>query len=182
MWPWAHVAAGYLLLSGALWLRSRRRPSGVEALAAGAGAVLPDLIDKPLAWRFEVLPYGRTLAHSLLVAGAALLLVGVIARRYDHWTVYAAFAVGYLAHLAGDAYQPVLLGNWEEMFFLAWPLAAAPESSDTASVLAYLQDIEPTPFFLLGLGVTLFGVAVWWRQGRPGVSTALGWLARPVSR
>ena len=180
MWPWAHVAAAYLLLSGVLWLRSRRQPTGVEALAVGFGALLPDLIDKPLAWRLDVLPYGRTLAHSLLLAGAALVVVGLVARRYGHLTAYSAFAIGYLAHLAGDGYQPFLLGEWGDLFFLAWPLAAVPETNEVTSVLAQLQRLEPEPFFLFGVAVTVAGMALWWSHGRPGISTVRAWLGNPT--
>lgn len=182
MWPWAHVAAAYLLLSGLIWVRSRRHPTGAAAIAVGLGALLPDLIDKPLAWRLAVLPYGRTLAHSLLIAGAALVVAWVVARRYDRRRVYAAFALGYLVHLAGDGYQAVLNGNWADLFFLVWPLAAAPESGEIVGVVPQLLAIEPTPFFLIEVAITTGGVVLWWYQGRPGVSTMRRWVARTVRR
>lgn len=169
MWPWAHAAVAYLVLAGVRRYRERGPPTPIGAIAVGLGALVPDLIDKPLAWRLDVLPYGRTLAHSLLLAGAALFVVGLLARRYGHWTAFAPFALGYLVHLATDAYQPVLVGDWESLFFLAWPLSAPPETTETTSVIAHLVQLEPTPFFLFEVLITVLAIALWWSHDRPGL-------------
>lgn len=181
MWPWAHVAFAYLLLAGVCRFRWNHRPASTEALAVGFGAMIPDLIDKPLAWRLDVLPYGRTLAHSLLIGGGTLVVVGIVARRYGHERGFDAFAIGFLSHLVGDAYQPALVGNWSDLFFLTWPLTAAPDSGETVGIVAQFQQLEFTPLFLLGVAITAGGIAVWSAQGRPGVDTVKGWLQAPVS-
>lgn len=146
------------------------------------GALLPDLIDKPLAWRFTVLPHGRTFAHSLVIGGVVLVVVGYVARRYGQQGAFRAFAIGYLAHLAGDAYQPFLAGNLADLFFLAWPLMAAPTTGETVGVVAQLRQVEPTPFFLFGVAVTLLGGVAWWFHGRPGIGTVRGVLPSPRHR
>lgn len=169
MWPWAHAATAYLVLSTVRRYRDQGPPTSVGAIAVGLGALAPDLIDKPLAWRLDVLPYGRTLAHSLLLAGVALLVVGVLARQCGHWTAFVPFAMGYLVHLGTDALHPVLVGDWEYLFFLAWPLTTAPETAETKSVIAHLLQLEPTPFFLFETLLTVVAVGLWWSHGRPGL-------------
>ena len=70
MWPWEHLAFGYLLWS--LWLRARGRslPGDWEALVLVFATQLPDLVDKPLAWQLGVLPGGRSLgSRGATIAG-----------------------------------------------------------------------------------------------------------------
>ena len=72
MWPWGHVALGYLFYSLYVHWRHDRPPSAPAAIAVGVGTLLPDVIDKPLAWWAAVLPNGRSLAHSAVVMGLVL--------------------------------------------------------------------------------------------------------------
>ena len=65
MWPWGHLAVGYLVYSGLSRWRFGRLPGSVATLAVALGTQLPDLVDKPLAWTVNVLASGRSLAHSL---------------------------------------------------------------------------------------------------------------------
>jgi hypothetical protein len=80
MWPWAHAALGYLAYT--LYLRGRfnARPVGLPVVALGFGTQAPDLIDKTLAWYVGVLPYGRSLAHSLLAGSPIMLAVVAVFR------------------------------------------------------------------------------------------------------
>jgi len=121
MWPWGHLAVGYVLYSLGVRARTGEAPDGWNVVALAVGTQFPDLIDKPLAWWLGVLPGGRTLAHSLLVAVPLVLVLGVLARRYDAGPRATAFAVGYLSHLAGDALVPALVGSPRELAFLLWP-------------------------------------------------------------
>ncbi len=80
------------------------------------GALLPDIIDKPLAMLFG-LP-GRGLAHSLVImAPLSLLLIRLFSsKRKIMMTVFA----GALLHIAEDFASPVfifwpLLGSWPEV-------------------------------------------------------------------
>jgi hypothetical protein len=59
------MVLGYLLWTGWAHLREGRSPTGTEFRLVVFAAVLPDLIDKPLAWTFGVLPSRRSFAHSL---------------------------------------------------------------------------------------------------------------------
>jgi membrane-bound metal-dependent hydrolase YbcI (DUF457 family) len=121
MWPWGHLAVGYVLYSLGVRARTGEAPDGWNVVALALGTQFPDLVDKPLAWWLGVLPGGRTLAHSLLVAVPLVLLVGLLARRYDAGPRATAFALGYLSHLAGDALVPALVGSSRELAFLLWP-------------------------------------------------------------
>ena len=177
MWPWAHAALGYLLYTLYLRVHRRTRPSGWPVVALGVGTQLPDLVDKPLAWYLSVLPYGRTLAHSLFVAVPVVLLVWWVAARRDEEPVGLAFAVGYLSHLLGDSLYGILTQQWSDLFFLVWPLAAPPET-ETVGLIAHLCDIDGEPFFLFGLSLTVAVLALWNYHGRPGLGELWAVVAR----
>lgn len=178
MWPWAHAALGYLLYTGILALRDDGQPRGVPVLALGIGTQVPDLVDKPLAWYLHVLPYGRTLAHSLFVAVPLLLVVGWYADRKGKHEVGVAFAVGYLSHLLGDAFAPLVTGEWTYLGFLVWPLQPPPER-ELEGVVAHLMSIEGTATFLFGLLLTAIALLQWNEHGRPGLGELHRLVARP---
>lgn len=170
MWPWAHAALGYLCYTAVLRLRNGGVPAGTPVVALGVGTQLPDLVDKTLAWYLHVLPYGRSLAHSLLTGGLLALVVAglltVVARRAH----VVSFLVGYASHLLGDAYGLVVTAEWADLAFLVWPLLPIPnEDQEVEGVLAHLQNIEGSPFFLFGLLLTAVGLALWRRHGYPGL-------------
>lgn len=178
MWPWDHLAVGYVVYS--LLRRATGRPAP-SALAAGfvlLGSQLPDLIDKPLGWVLHVLPSGASMAHSLVFALPVCLLV--VAWR--HWRGApdegVAFSVGYLLHLPADAYYPVLLGGQAKPYILLWPLVPGQHSAP-ADATAYLFTLidafaeelaSPTGVFLVSLEVALVGSAalLWYLDGLPG--------------
>lgn len=176
MWPWGHAALGYLLYTVYLRLRSQGIPAGWAVVALGFGTQFPDLVDKPLAWYIGVLPYGRTLAHSLLVAVPVVMVVGLIARRRNRPLVGVAFGIGYLSHLLGDSLSGIVSQAWGDLFFLVWPLAAAPDE-ETVGLLAHLRDIEGSPLVLFGLVLTVAMLALWNSHGRPGLAEL--WSLRP---
>ena len=130
MWPWEHLAVGYLCYSLYAHVRFRRAPRSLPAVAVAVGTQFPDLVDKPLAWSFEVLPSGHSLAHSALVAVPVALLAVFVGRRAsrERGAVGTAFAVGYLSHLPGDALYPLVLGHPPNIDFLLWPLVPVAEA------------------------------------------------------
>ncbi|WP_254535867.1 metal-dependent hydrolase [Halomarina litorea] len=175
MWPWGHAAFGYLLYRALLSARGST-PTGLPVLALGVGTQFPDLVDKPLAWSFALLPSGRSLAHSLLTAALVIGVGGAVARRYDRRDVAAAFGVGYLSHLLGDALLPLVRLDVVFLRFLAWPLVPPPPYERDSSFAEHLVSLEVTPFFAFGLALTALAVALWVRDGLPG----LGTLAAPL--
>jgi len=182
MWPWEHVIVGYLLYSASVRARRSRPPGEGATLAVAVGALFPDLVDKPLAWSFALLPSGRSLAHSLLVAVPVAAAVWVTARRAGRPAVGAAFGAGYLAHLPADVLYPLFLGNEPTFGFLLWPLVPVePATGDygLGRVLVYASDFaafvassEGWRFLLVeGVLVALF----FWRwiaDGKPGLAAA----------
>lgn len=187
MWPWEHVAIGYIAYS----LGSRltdHEPTAGGALAVGFGSLFPDLVDKPLAWYLGVLPAGRTLAHSLLVAVPVCFLVLFWARQHDRLDVGAGFSLGYLLHLPADAVVPALFGRPTSYDFLFWPVRSVPTQQDpsqslTASVQELLTEASTVDLFLgLLAEAVLLGTAVvlWHRDGYPGLSPVAEWLLRRI--
>lgn len=148
MFPWTHAAFGYLsLLSVAVLLR--RRLSRAELIAVIVGTQLPDLVDKPLAWWFNVLPSGRSLAHSLLVAVPLSLLVLAVAWYLTHPEVGFAFAVGYASHLIGDSYVALYYWRPEELTYLLWPLLPPYPYDDFVGLTDFFSQVVITRNFVI---------------------------------
>lgn len=182
MWPWEHVAVAYLAYSAFARVVFRRSPRGDAALAVVIAALVPDLIDKPLAWGAHVLPSGRSLAHSLLFAGPAIALSLLVTGR----RVAIAFALSYLVHLGTDVVYPVALGMPPATHFLLWPILEQP-TTDTpglffrtrylfVSFVDFLGTARGRAYVLFEgalLGTALF---VWILDGRPGPGTLRAWI------
>ncbi|WP_424019984.1 metal-dependent hydrolase (plasmid) [Halorientalis pallida] len=188
MWPWEHAAVGYVAYSLALRSTGRRPPSDVGALALVVGSQLPDLIDKPLAWWLGVLPAGRSLGHSLPFAVPVIVSVLIATRAVDRGAVGVAFAAGYLSHLPGDVFYPVLLGESPALGFFLYPFVEVPPRVEPGGI-AKLGDLVAgfgaflaTPrgtLYLAGESLLLsLAVGVWVWDGRPG----LGPVRRQVRR
>lgn len=188
MWPWGHLAVGYLCYVA--WARHRRVPQQPLAVVAVAvGSQFPDLVDKPLAWTVAVLPSGRSLAHSLFTAAIVLALVARLGRRYGRRAVSTAFAIGYLTHTLGDLGPRVIGGllvadatqlRWTT--YLVWPLLPAPPYPNDSSLVEHLLAFSLDPFVAAQFG--LFGLAcvVWVWTGAPGYREALALLKRSHNR
>ena len=93
MLPIAHIASA-LVVNRVAGLGSGMAP-------AVAGALLPDAIDKTLAWVLGIVPVARHVGHTP-VAVAAFGLAGsaLIGKRWG-----AAFASAYATHLVCDLWQ-----------------------------------------------------------------------------
>jgi hypothetical protein len=182
MWPWAHAALGYLCYTFYLQVRLDQRPVGLPVVALGIGTQLPDLIDKTLAWYVGVLPYGRSLTHSVFTGGL-LLLAGVAVLRLRGANRSAtAFAIGYASHFLGDAFGHLVDQSWADLAFLVWPLLPIPDQGgELEGVIAHLRNIEGSPLFLFGLALTAVGLALWYRHGLPGLRELVG-LVTPEGR
>lgn len=176
MFPWGHLAVGYLVFTFLTEVRYRRPQTLGALVALAVGTQLPDLVDKPFAWYLHVLPNGRSLGHSIFVA---LLLTGalyVVARRL-HWPlVGVAFACGYLTHLAGDALYPALGGEWAELTFLLWPVITYPYDDSGYSIVTMLVEGALSPLGLVEFGLLVVAIGVWVRLETPGLDAlAVRW-------
>jgi hypothetical protein len=178
MWPWEHLAVGYLCYSLAVHLFARRAPRSWPIVALALGTQFPDLVDKPLAWTFAVLPAGHSLAHSLFVALPVSALVVTVAWGLDGRQVGMAFAFGYLSHLPADAFYPVLLGGGPNLGILFWPVipAVGPQTSVGfvemvrllfARYVAELRSGRLTAYLAAEIGLLLSVFLLWLSDGTP---------------
>lgn len=166
MQPIVHLAVGYLCYAGYTRFRFGRPPGDAAAVVAVFAALLPDLIDKPLA-SAGVVPVGRTIGHSLLLAVPLAIAVWLLARRADRELLGVAFAIGYGSHLAADVPWHVIAGDYHELGFLLWPLTEMPAYSGVKS-LGTVGGLEVTTLWLEGL-ILVAGVALWVVDGTPGI-------------
>ena len=179
MWPWDHLAVGYLVVS--LWRRHRsgRPPREAEAVAVVIGSQLPDLIDKPLGWGTTLLPTGHSFAHSLSVAVPTAVIAYLLADRFGRADVGVAFSLAYLSHLPGDVFYPMVLGDSPNLSFLFWPFVDVPASQTDALagrvIELFVEFVEflatPNGLAFLAVEMTLLFVTfLMWRQdGWPGL-------------
>ncbi|WP_224268870.1 metal-dependent hydrolase [Haloprofundus salinisoli] len=188
MWPWEHLAFGYVLYS--LFRHATgRSPTGPEVFVLAAATQFPDLVDKPLSWTFGVMPTGYGLAHSIFVAPVLVAAALLVATRLGSVMWGAAFAVGYLSHLVGDVVYPYIEGDALSLDPLLWPLVnntgAAPEAGSIELVVYYLVrwlgdllrlDVGLLLAFELALATFVFGL--WAYDGFPGVAM----VVRPLRR
>jgi membrane-bound metal-dependent hydrolase YbcI (DUF457 family) len=178
MWPWEHLAFGYLLYSLSVRSWRRRPPVTLGVLTLVFATQFPDLVDKPLAWVFHVLPSGLSLAHSLLFAVPATVLVLLVAwwRNVSH--VGFAFAIGYFSHLLGDVLYPYLLGRDLIPRFLLWPLVERQATVDSAllqvfelwgAFVAFLGTPRGKLYFVFEVALLTSVLLLWLFDGHPGL-------------
>ncbi len=166
MHPIVHPVVGYLCYAAYTRGRHGERPGGEPTVVAVFAAVLPDLVDQPLRL-VGVMPVGRTIAHSLLVAIPVVVAVGAIARRRGRPELGVAFAIGYLSHIAADVPWHVLAGDVDELGFLLFPITRMPQYTGTKT-LATAGGVEITTLWIEAV-LFVVGVRVWWNDGRPGL-------------
>ncbi|SEH13041.1 LexA-binding, inner membrane-associated putative hydrolase [Natronorubrum sediminis] len=177
MWPWGHFGVAYILYS--LYARGRfgRPPRPEPALAVLAGSQLADLIDKPLAWWFGILPSGRSLAHSLLFAAGLLVVVYAVGFALGRLETATAFAIAHLSHILTDVPPRAFLGYPHGTEFLVWPLLEQPTFrfhdrlfEPPAAVEVLVGPFTNPAIFFLSEWL-LFGtaLALWYVDGCPGL-------------
>ena len=173
MLPWGHLAVGYLCLSLAVRFRYRTPPRGPAAIAVAIGTQLPDLVDKPLAWRFGLIPSGRSLAHSLLFLTVLAVMAWALAARYDRQLEASAFVGAYLSHVLADMLPAALAGEWARLGSLLWPITPVyqyPGELDY-TIIGFFLELEPAALVSPGLGLTIVALGLWVYDGTPGIGT-----------
>ena len=172
MLPWGHAAVGYLLYSLYTRWRLGRPPLGLPVFALGFGTQFPDLIDKPFTWTIPLLPYGRSLGHSLFTFIILLSVLTILFRYPDQRTLTTAFGIGYLTHLIGDGLSPALNGDVTALGYLLWPLTDVPDGR-SRSFIDFFLALEFTPMVLFGVLLSGFAFLLWIDDGMPGVKDLL---------
>jgi hypothetical protein len=179
VWPWEHLAIGYLAYSLFVRYVTGHTPQALAVAALVIGTQFPDLIDKPLGWGTSLLPSGTSFAHSLLVAVPLAALAVTATAAVDRGDVGVAFALGYLLHLPADVVYPLLIGRPLNWTFLFWPLLPAPAAT-TIPIVPFVQELAgqfltflSTPrgrlYLLLELGLLGGAMLRWYVDGTPGL-------------
>lgn len=159
-----HAAVAYLLYR-ILPFDRLNPPTGRTTGILLAGALLPDVIDKTLAFSLGTLPT-RNILHSLLFAALVVSAGIYIAHRTDSTVPVVAFLIGYLSHIAADVMDSWFIPN-ESLAFLFWPITGY-HHMDAAELMSLLT---LTPYTILQALLILLGAFVWIRDGTPGVNT-----------
>jgi hypothetical protein len=185
MWPWGHLAVGYL------WyvVSVERRPEAEQTIPAlcalAVGTQFPDLVDKPLAWTFDVLPSGRSLAHSLLTIVALVCLLTYLGRYARREELAFAFNVGIVTHTISDI-EPgplagLLAGDWGQLqwlSYLVWPVVPPAPYPNDSSFVEVFAAFTLDPYIIFQFGLFGVGTCAWLATGATGVSA----LRRAVRR
>ena len=184
MWPWEHLAFGYLVYSLGARAVGRHRLTALAVATLALGTQFPDLVDKPLGWGTTLLPSGLSLAHSLLFALPVAALTITVGAAVGRLAVALAFVTGYLTHLPGDVLYPLIVTGELRLGFLLWPLVPAADAS-TVAVLPYIGELAarflgflqtPRGRLYLALELALLGAASvrWYTDGLPGLRWLVG--------
>ncbi|MFC6769184.1 metal-dependent hydrolase [Natrinema soli] len=179
MWPWGHLAVAYLVYTVYSHRHDARPPRAVPVIALAIGSQFPDLIDKPFAWSFEILPGGRTFAHSVFVAALLLPAAYSLACRVGRPEIGTAFAIGHVSHLLADVPPSAIRsGDVSATTFLFWPVLEPPAYDPVDGILAGFLRYSMGWFEWVQFGLVLVALVVWYRDGTPG----LGSIRRGLER
>jgi len=161
---WVHAAVAYLVYRMSLPISGRGDIDRGVMLALLAGALLPDLIDKPVSFVFSSAP-SRSFAHSIFTTIFLIAVVVYISRRLGRSKGALAYILGHFSHLGADLVDSLFIPE-ETFVFLFWPLITDYHHIDTVQELLSL--VTPTPYVLAQTGITVLAVALWLYDGKPG--------------
>ncbi len=190
MMPWEHVVVGYLGYSMFVHIVYRQSPTAGETAAVVFASLLPDLIDKPLAWEFGVFESGYALGHSVFFAIPLSIVVGVLFRQLGRPKTGLAFGIGYLLHLPADVI-PIYIqsGRWP-IDRLLWPVRSTsgnpPDGfrdglvTHVGNSLELLVNLEQSLYMQGVVALMVFALLLWVYDGMPMVREPLVWLSRQV--
>lgn len=125
------------------------------AVPCAIGAVLPDLIDKPIGHILfaDAIGYGRIYTHTLLFC-FALMVIGLVIAKYKKTPVVPALAVGILSHQILDLMwlEPI---NW--LYPVMGPFRGHLPSDYWYSLLSgeMSNPVEVILAIVLGIGIIL---------------------------
>lgn len=181
MMPWEHAIIGYIGYSILVRLVYRAPPTAVETAVVVFASLFPDLIDKPLAWQFNLFLSGHAVAHSIFAAVLVSAAVLWLAWRRGRSRIGIAFGVGYLLHLFGDVFPHYLRTGTLPLHRVLWPIRHEGSGYETGflgelreNLAAYgrwigeqLASGTPDPFLLVLFGISGFGLLLWIADGMP---------------
>lgn len=191
MWPWEHVALGYLLFAFVRCGLGWPQPTDGDAVNVVVGTQLPDLIDKPLAWSLGALSTGTAFGHSIWFLGLMVVVTVSAGVRYGRGTLLAALTIGIASHLIGDVLFAIAVGSAMTYELVLWPIVTASPEPSTGLLaaiaanwhefVAFLDSPRGRWYLLAEAGMVLAAGGVWLRDGAPGPGI-LRWFASLRSR
>ncbi len=125
------------------------------------GAVLPDLIDKPIGWILlsDQFDTGRLYAHALLFPVVLLALVMLATNRGTaRRRAWLGFPIGALLHLFLDLQFTEPEGFW-------WPFLGTDFPGEDAAIGSRIVDSLTNPWLVAGEIVGLAYLVVLYRRG-----------------
>jgi hypothetical protein len=179
--PWEHAIIAYLCYSIVVRLAYHNPPTAVETAAVLFASLLPDLIDKPLAWEFNLFSSGHAIGHSLFVAAPVSAVVLLLAWRRGRSRLGIAFGLSYFLHLAADVIPQYLRTGSLKLHRILWPLRREGSGYDTGFagelgenlgsyarwIATELASGDPEPYLLFLLGIAGAGLLLWIDDGMP---------------
>lgn len=169
MYPAGHFLFAAVPLTAYTVYRRRQLPSGTLVFVLLVATQLPDVIDKPLAWSFAVLPSGRMLAHSLVISLPLLSAVVLFAARRGRGRTAVVFSAGYLSHIVGDFYS-ILWRGTDYYFFpnLFWPLLPANPDRHPSFAAHSPESLTSllVPFAVFGFAMGYSVLSIYWKRSR----------------
>ncbi len=193
MWPWEHAILGYLVYSLFARVYYHDSPDALEVVAVVFASVLPEIIDKPLAWEFGVFDSGYELGHSIFFAIPLSIVVGLVARRLGRGPAGVAFGVGYLLHSPADVFYHYVSGTGEvNLAIMLWPVETVESPAEQNGFVdefwrlfsRYGQDLlagELSTYMWAQLGLAGFVFLVWLADGAPVIRECLVGAKRLVT-
>ncbi|MCL9818279.1 metal-dependent hydrolase [Natronocalculus amylovorans] len=181
MMPWEHAVIGYIGYSLFIHAFYRDSPTASETIVVVFASILPDLIDKPLAWEFGIFASGYAIGHSIFFAVPLSLAVGLLAYRRGSPRLGWAFGIGYLLHTPFDIIPSYVRDGEVPIDRALWPLhrSGSGEGGEfrgefIGNMVPYAQwaleeatSGEPSPYFLFLLGLFGFTFLLWLYDGAP---------------
>lgn len=193
--PWEHAIIGYITYSLLVHLLYHDSPTGIETLVVVFASLLPDLLDKPLAWQFGVFADsgGYAIFHSVFFV-VPLSIGGLMFAYYrDQSRIGWAFGIGYVFHLPADVIPRTverIKDGQLDLEKVLWPVQTyggeSPESFVGGSMhylVVFAEQVygaEPTMFLQAIFGLTVFAFLLWIYDGMPVVREVFNSIRRTL--
>lgn len=196
MMPWEHALVGYIGFSAFVHAVYREPPTSKETAVVVFAALLPDLVDKPLAWGLGVFTSGYGIAHSVFLVAPASIAVGWLAWSRGHPRLGIALALGWFLHLVGDLSSKFLTDGETQFARVLWPVRRTGDGYETgfveefgSNVLEYfhwmsrqMASDNPDPYLFVVLGIGIGGALLWVYDGMPIGRDAVRAVRRSTSK
>lgn len=174
MWPWGHIAVAYLSYVGIVQLRGQQQRL-LPMVAVIFGSQLPDLVDKPLAWTFSILPAGRSLMHSMFTSLLVVSVAYLASLHFQREDIAAGLGIGIISHILIDPSPSVVIGllqgGWGQLQwlnYLLWPLLSPPPYPTDQSFLKVFLEFRLGSFEIFEFVLFAVAIIVWIRTGATG--------------